>query len=84
MTGDRDLESGPQPEVYPCDACGKPVRAEVAFAQMENLELRCAECLREVLRPCEICGSLIRASAYQHLPSGRVLCEPCVLKKLSF
>jgi DNA-directed RNA polymerase subunit RPC12/RpoP len=82
MSRDWGPDSAPQPEVYPCDSCGKPVRAEVAFAQMETLELRCADCLREVLKPCESCGGLIRASAYQHLPSGRVLCEPCVLKEV--
>jgi formylmethanofuran dehydrogenase subunit E len=41
----------------------------------------CDPCLRERLKPCESCGSLIFASAYQHLPTGRVVCEPCVLKQ---
>jgi hypothetical protein len=50
---------------------------------METLEVRCLSCLREVLKPCEECGALIRASAYQHLPSGAVPCESCVLKKIA-
>jgi len=48
---------------------------------METLTVLCPPCFKEKLRPCEECGSLIRAAAYQHLSSGRVLCEPCVVKK---
>lgn len=67
---------------YPCERCGGPVPADRAFAPMETLEVRCPACLLEVLKPCEECGALMRASAYQHLPSGKVFCEPCVLKSV--
>jgi formylmethanofuran dehydrogenase subunit E len=59
------------------------VPAEKAYAPMETLDVFCDACLLEKLKPCEGCGSLIYASAYQHLPTGRVLCEPCVLNKIS-
>lgn len=67
---------------YPCDSCGRSVPAEYTFAPMETLEVRCPSCLREVLKPCEECGTLIRASAYQHLATGAVICEACVLRKV--
>lgn len=65
---------------YRCDSCGRSVPAEYSFALMESLEVRCPYCLRELLQPGGMCGTLIRASAYQHLPTGAVLCEPCVLQ----
>lgn len=71
------------PDDYPCEGCGSPVPAERAFAPMETLEVRCPSCLRDVLKPCDDCGTLIRASAYQHLATGRVICEPCALTRLS-
>jgi formylmethanofuran dehydrogenase subunit E len=49
---------------------------------MGTLDVRCPECLRAALKPCEQCGAMIRASAYQELATGRVLCEPCVVKRL--
>jgi formylmethanofuran dehydrogenase subunit E len=74
-----ELPAGP----YPCERCGNSVPAERAFAPMETLEVLCPACLREALKPCEGCGAPIRASAYQHLPTGKVLCEPCVLREIS-
>jgi hypothetical protein len=70
------------PPDYSCDSCGRRVAAAHAFAPMETLEVRCVGCLRSGLKPCAKCGTLIRASAYQHLPSGAVLCEPCVLDRI--
>lgn len=67
---------------YPCERCGAPVPAERAFAPMETLEVLCPACLREALKPCESCGAPIRASAYQHLPTGKVFCEPCALREI--
>jgi formylmethanofuran dehydrogenase subunit E len=81
MTDENERE-GPPVSFYPCERCGSPVSAERAFAPMETLEVLCGVCLREALKPCESCGTLIRASAYQHLSSRKVLCEPCVLKKI--
>jgi hypothetical protein len=65
---------------WPCGTCGRPVPAELAYADMETLTLLCPECIRAKLGPCEVCGAKIRAAAYQHLPTGRVICEPCVVK----
>ena len=76
---EKDL--GPIPELCPCDSCGHLIPTERAYADMETLTVLCPPCLQEKLRPCEECGSLIRAAAYQHLSSGRVICEPCVVKK---
>lgn len=70
------------PAEYSCESCGRPLPSEQAFAPMETLDVWCSSCLREVLKPCDECGTLIRASAYQHLPTGVVVCEACVLKKL--
>lgn len=68
---------------FSCDSCGALVLPERAFAPMETLDVFCGGCLREKLKPCEGCGDPIFAAAYQHLPSGRVLCERCVLRELS-
>lgn len=70
------------PEFYPCEECGRMIPADYAYAEMETLEVRCPECLRAALKPCDRCGAFIRASAYQELGTGRVICEPCVLRKL--
>jgi hypothetical protein len=69
------------PEFYPCDSCAQPVPSEKAYAPMETLDVFCESCLREKLKPCEACGNLIFASAYQHLPTGRVICESCVVRQ---
>lgn len=71
------------PEFYRCESCGRSVPAEKAFAPMETLDVFCADCLLKRLKPCEECGSLILAPAYQHLPTSRVLFEPCALKTTS-
>lgn len=68
-------------DYWPCDSCAMPVIAELAYADMETLTLLCPECLKRKLKPCEVCGTKIRSAAYQHLPTGRVVCEPCVLSK---
>lgn len=74
---------GTDPEAaWRCESCGTAIPTELAFASMESLELLCAECLEANLKPCEDCGARIRASAYQHLPSGRVVCEPCAVGRL--
>ena len=73
----------PSSASYPCESCGQPVPAEKAYAPMETLDVFCDACLREKLKPCEACGSLIFASAYQHLPSGRLICEACALIQIS-
>jgi formylmethanofuran dehydrogenase subunit E len=78
---EKDL--GPIPEFCPCDSCGHLIPTEQAYADMETLTVLCPRCLQEKLRPCEECGSLIRAAAYQHLSSGRVLCEPCAVGRLT-
>lgn len=67
---------------YYCEGCGRPLPNDVAFAQMESLEARCVDCLKGLLKPCEECGVAMLASAYQHLLTGRVVCEPCVLTLL--
>ncbi len=64
-----------------CDSCGKPVPAELAYADMETLKLLCPEYIRARLRPYEVCGAKVRSAVYQHLPTGRLICEPCVVKK---
>jgi formylmethanofuran dehydrogenase subunit E len=66
-----------------CDLCGASIPDDIAFAPMETLELLCASCLGENLKPCEACGAPIRASGYQHLPSGRVVCEPCAVRHMT-
>jgi formylmethanofuran dehydrogenase subunit E len=76
-----EADEPPPPEFYPCDSCGQPVPAERAFAPMETLDVFCDACLSAKLKPCEECGNMIYASAYQHLPTGQVLCEPCTLKR---
>lgn len=65
-----------------CDSCGTEVALEAAYAPMETLELLCRDCLREKLQPCSSCGARILASAYQHLPTSEVLCEPCAVKRI--
>jgi hypothetical protein len=72
---------GSPPDFYPCDSCGHLIPAERAHADMESLTLLCPECLGRKLRPCELCGAKIHAAAHQHLPTGRVICEPCVVKR---
>jgi len=37
---------------------------DLTVADMETLTVLCRPCLQEKLRPCEECGSLIRAAAY--------------------
>ncbi|MDQ5872671.1 MAG: hypothetical protein M3547_10775 [Acidobacteriota bacterium] len=73
------VPSGPP---WSCDSCGEAVPEDVAYAPMETLELLCRSCLEEKLGACEECGGRIRVSAYQHLPSGRAICEPCALARL--
>lgn len=70
--------SGP----YPCERCGSLVPAEGAFALMETLEVLCRECFQQVVRPCESCGKPVGPASYQHLRSGRVICEPCVISEI--
>jgi ribosomal protein L37AE/L43A len=60
-------------DVWRCDACSAPVSPEYAYAPMESLEVLCRNCIDAKLKPCEECGARIRASAYQHLPTRRVL-----------
>lgn len=76
-------DPGAPPDFYPCEGCGRPVLAERAFAAMQTLDVFCEPCFLQKLNPCEGCGTLIHASAYQHLPTGKVLCEACVLKRIS-
>jgi formylmethanofuran dehydrogenase subunit E len=72
----------PPPDFYPCDSCGHLIPTERAYADMETLTVLCPQCLPEKLKPCGQCGAMIRAAAYQELGTGRVICEPCVLKRL--
>lgn len=74
---------GSTSEAWRCDACTAPLPPESAYAPMESLEVLCRSCLEGRLEPCDECGSLIRAAAYQHLPTGRVICESCVIKSIS-
>jgi formylmethanofuran dehydrogenase subunit E len=78
---EKDL--GPIPELCPCDSCGHLIPTEPGLRRHGDAEVLCPPCFQEKLRPCEECGSLIRAAAYQHLSSGRVLCEPWVVKKIT-
>jgi len=50
---------------YTCEACGRHVPAERAYASMETLDVYCDPCLREKLKPCE--AQSVRRSSY-HAP----------------
>jgi ubiquitin len=75
--------SGSPPEFYPCDSCGHLIPTERAYADMKTITVLCPRCFQERLRPCEQCGAMMRAAAYQELATGRVICESCALREMS-
>ena len=79
-----EADDSPPPEFYPCDSCGWPVAPDEAYAprEMPTLQVFCHVCLRKKLSECEECGQRVFVSAYLHLPSGTIFCEPCFLRVL--